>query len=43
MRALTSEDPPNTEYVVLGPELLSYGEVGALHQPERREMLMFGM
>jgi hypothetical protein len=27
-RALTDPDPPNTEYQVLGPELLSYGDVG---------------
>lgn len=25
--ALTSEEPPNGDYVILGPELLSYGEV----------------
>ncbi|KAL1836888.1 hypothetical protein VTJ49DRAFT_4530 [Mycothermus thermophilus] len=26
-RALTDPEPPNTEYLVLGPELLSYGEI----------------
>lgn len=25
--ALTAEEPPNGDYVILGPELLSYGEV----------------
>ncbi|KAK4464147.1 hypothetical protein QBC42DRAFT_263999 [Cladorrhinum samala] len=30
VRALTSEDPPNTEYLVLGPELLSYGEIAEI-------------
>lgn len=28
--ALTNPDPPNTEYLVLGPELLSYRDVGDL-------------
>ena len=41
MRALTSEDPPNTEYLVLGPELLSYGEVGTPLQLQSWEMLIF--
>jgi uncharacterized protein YbjT (DUF2867 family) len=27
VRALTNPTPPNTDYLVLGPELLSYGEV----------------
>jgi uncharacterized protein YbjT (DUF2867 family) len=27
VKALTSEDPPNTEYLVLGEELLSYKDV----------------
>ena len=27
VRALTDRRAPNTEYLVLGPELLSYGEV----------------
>lgn len=27
VRALTDRAPPNTEYLVLGPELLSYGDV----------------
>lgn len=27
VRALTSPEPPNTDYLVLGPELLSYDEV----------------
>ena len=27
VRALTDEVAPNTEYLVLGPELLSYGDV----------------
>ncbi len=26
-RALTAEEAPNTDYVILGPELLSYGDV----------------
>lgn len=25
--ALTTEEPPNGDYIILGPELLSYGEV----------------
>lgn len=28
VRALTGAEPPNTDYLVLGAELLSYGEVG---------------
>lgn len=31
--ALTAEAPPNGDYVILGPELLSYGEVGAMIAP----------
>lgn len=27
-RALTAAEPPNTDYLILGPELLSYNEVG---------------
>ncbi|KAK3989157.1 hypothetical protein QBC44DRAFT_328075 [Cladorrhinum sp. PSN332] len=30
VRALTSEDAPNTEYLVLGPELLSYKDIAAI-------------
>lgn len=26
-QALTGEQPPNTEYLILGPELLSYDQV----------------
>ncbi|KAL2123124.1 hypothetical protein VTJ04DRAFT_3579 [Mycothermus thermophilus] len=29
-RALTDPDPPNTEYQVLGPELLSYGDIAQI-------------
>jgi uncharacterized protein YbjT (DUF2867 family) len=29
-QALTSDDPPNTDYLILGPELLSYGDVSRL-------------
>ncbi|KAL2270207.1 hypothetical protein VTJ83DRAFT_2391 [Remersonia thermophila] len=29
-RALTDPDPPNTEYLVLGPELLSYGDIAQI-------------
>lgn len=31
--ALTAETPPNGDYVILGPELLSYGEVSAMIAP----------
>ncbi|KAK4165789.1 hypothetical protein QBC43DRAFT_315187 [Cladorrhinum sp. PSN259] len=30
VRALTSDDAPNTEYLVLGPELLSYKEIASI-------------
>ncbi|KAK4192797.1 hypothetical protein QBC35DRAFT_483411 [Podospora australis] len=30
MRLLTNVDPPNTEYVVLGPELLSYEDIAQI-------------
>ncbi|KAK4239073.1 hypothetical protein C8A03DRAFT_43262 [Achaetomium macrosporum] len=30
VRALTDRDPPNTEYLVLGPELLSYGDIASI-------------
>lgn len=33
VRALTDAEPPNTEYMVLGPELLSYDEVWYLYTP----------
>ncbi len=29
-RVLTAEEAPNTDYVILGPELLSYGDVSGL-------------
>lgn len=37
VRALTDPTPPNTEYMVLGPELLSYSEVRRIlfHLTER--------
>lgn len=28
--ALTAEEPPNGDYIILGPELLSYGEVSPM-------------
>lgn len=28
--ALTVEEPPNGDYIILGPELLSYGEVSPM-------------
>lgn len=31
VQALTRDDPPNTEFVVTGPELLSYEDVGFRH------------
>ncbi|KAK3310647.1 uncharacterized protein B0T15DRAFT_564552 [Chaetomium strumarium] len=30
VRALTARDPPNTEYLVLGSELLSYGDIATI-------------
>lgn len=30
VRALTARDPPNTEYLVLGSELLSYGDIASI-------------
>ncbi|KAK3939700.1 hypothetical protein QBC46DRAFT_387357 [Diplogelasinospora grovesii] len=29
-QVLTAEEPPNTEYLVLGPELLSYGDIAEI-------------
>jgi len=32
-RALTDEKPHNTDYLILGPELLSYDNVSSLSDP----------
>ena len=39
VKSLTGETPPNTDYVILGPELLSYGEVCFVDPPDSDSML----
>ena len=39
---MTSEEAPNTDYLILGPELLSYGDVSyAIRNSPNRQNEMF--